>query len=150
MKKLVLTTVMMGVMLVGFAQRQIPMSEYYVAPELREELTSAKVDDLLANNPAELVRTSYTMFNYALVVGKLWDGNFQQMGTLEQYLPEGVPYLEEDIIRKGYVNPYKWNLPQDTYRYNLFKLRREGYYVVVMPKVTWEERLNAHLRQFGF
>lgn len=150
MKKTALTMMMMGVMLIGFAQRHIPMSEYYVAPELREELTSAVVDDLLANNPEELVRTSYTMFNYALVVAKLWDGNFQQMGALEQYLPESMTYLEEDMIQKGYVNPYKWNLPQDTYRYNLYKLRREGYYVVVMPKVIWEERLNAHLRQFGF
>ena len=57
---------------------------------------------------------------------------------------------EDELIKKGYVNPFKWNLPQDTYRYNLFKLRNSEYYVVVMPKVTWEERLNAHLHQYGF
>lgn len=150
MRKTVLTMMMMGVMLIGFAQKQIPFSQYYVAPELSEELSAAKVEDLRANNPAELVRVSYTMFNYALVIGKLWDGNFKDMGTLEQYLPEGMTYREDEIIRKGYVNPFKWNLPQDTYRYNLFKLHKEGWYVVVMPKVTWEERLNAHLHQFGF
>jgi hypothetical protein len=141
---------MMGMMLVGFAQRTTPMSEFIVTSDLTEELGAAKVEDLRANNPAELVRTNYTMFNYAVVITKLWDGNFQQMGTLEQYLPKGMTYLEEDIIKKGYVNPYKWNLPQDTYRYNLFKLRRSGYYVVVLPKVTFEERLNANLRQYGF
>ena len=150
MKKTVLTMMMMGVMLIGFAQQHIPMSEYYVTPQLAEEITSAKVEDLRANNPEELVRVNYTMFNYALVIGKLWDGNFQQMGTLEQYLPKGMSYVEEDIIQKGYVNPYKWNLPQDDYRYNLFKLRRSGYYVVVMPKNVWEERLNAHIHQYGF
>lgn len=150
MKRTVLTMMMMGVMLIGFAQNQRPVSEYYVTPQLAEEITAAKVEDLRANNPEELLRVNYTMFNYALVTSKLWDGNFQQMGMLEQYLPEGMTYLEEDIIQKGYVNPYKWNLPQDTYRYNLFKLRHEGYYVVVMPKVTWEERLNAHLHQYGF
>ena len=150
MKKTVLTMMMMGVMLIGFAQQHIPMSEYYVTPQLAEEITSATVEDLRANNPEELVRVNYTMFNYALVIGKLWDGNFQQMGTLEQYLPKGMSYVEEDIIQKGYVNPYKWNLPQDDYRYNLFKLRRSGYYVVVMPKNVWEERLNAHIHQYGF
>ena len=150
MKKTVLTMVMMGAMLISFAQQHIPMSEYYVTPQLSEELTAAKVEDLRANNPAELVRVNYTMFNYAIVTSKLWDVNFQQMGTLEQYLPKGMTYLEEDIIQKGYVNPYKWNLPQDDYRYNLFKLRRSGYYVVVMPKNIWEERLNAHLHQYGF
>ena len=150
MKKTVLTMMMMGVMLIGFAQKQLPVSEYFVTSQLAEEITAAKVENLRANNPEELIRVNYTMFNYALVTSKLWDGNFQQMGMLEQYLPEGMTYLEEDIIQKGYVNPYKWNLPQDTYRYNLFKLRHKGYYVVVMPKVTWEERLNAHLHQYGF
>ncbi len=140
----------MGLMLIGFAQRQMLLSEYYVTPQLAEEITAAKVADLRANNPAELLRVNYTMFNFAVVTTKLWDGNFQQMGMLEQYLPEGTTYLEEDIIQKGYVNPYKWNLPQDMYRYNVYKLRRSGYYVIVMPKVTWDERLNAHLQQYGF
>ncbi len=150
MKKTILTTMMMGLMLIGFAQRQMLLSEYYVTPQLAEEITAAKVADLRANNPAELLRVNYTMFNFAVVTTKLWDGNFQQMGMLEQYLPEGTTYLEEDIIQKGYVNPYKWNLPQDMYRYNVYKLRRSGYYVIVMPKVTWDERLNAHLQQYGF
>ena len=150
MKKTVLTMMMMGVLLIGFAQQRIPISEYYVSPQLSKEITAAKVEDLRKNNPAELLRINYTMFNYALVTSKLWDGNFQQMGMLEQYLPEGMKYVEEEIIQNGYVNPYKWNLPQDPYRYNLFKLRHSGYYVVVMPKTTWEERLNAHLHQYGF
>lgn len=141
---------MMGLMLAGFSQQSIPFNQYYVDPKFAEEIAPVNVEELRANNPAELVKMHYTMFNYALVAGKLWDGNFQQMGTLEQYLPEGMTYLEEDIIQKGYVNPYKWNLPQDEFRYNLFKLRRSDYYVVVMPKVTWEKRLNAHLQQFGF
>jgi len=150
MKKTILTMMMMGVMLFSFAQRQIPVSEYVVSPALYEELTQSQVEQMLASNPAELIRMNYTMNNYALVIGKLWDGNFQQMGMLEEYLPKGMTYTEEDLIQKGYVNPFKWNLPQDEYRYNLFKLRHEGYYVVVMPKSVWNERLNAHLNQYGF
>lgn len=150
MKRTILTMMMMGAMLVGIAQQQIPFSQYYVDPQFTQEITAAKVEDMRANNPAELVRMHYTMFNYAQIVEKLWDGNFKQMGMLEDYLPKGMTYLEEELIQKGYVNPYKWNLPQDEYRYNLFKLRHEGYYVVVMPKTVWEERLNAHFHQFGF
>jgi len=141
---------MVSAMLMAFSQRTLPVSEYYVTPQLAEEITSAKVEDLRANNPAELIRVNYTMFNFALVTTKLWDGNLQQMGMLEDYLPKGMTYLEEDIIQKGYVNPYKWNLPQDPYRYNVFKLRNSGYYVIVLPKTTFEERLNAHLHQYGF
>lgn len=151
MKKTVLTMMVMSLVLIGFSQqRHESVNDFYFSPQLSEEITAAKVADLKANNPKELVRINYTMFNFAQVIDKLWDGNFQQMGMLEDYLPEGMTYVEEEIINKRYVNPYKWNLPQDTYRYNLFKLRHSGYYVVVMPKVTWEERLNAHLNQFDF
>ena len=150
MKKTIVTMVMMCALLVSFAQQKIPFSQYYVDPKFAGEIAPVSVEDLRANNPAELVRMHYTMFNYALVIEKLWDANFQQMGMLENYLPKGMAYVEEELIQKGYVNPYKWNLPQDEYRYNLFKLRHSGYYVVVMPKTVWEERLNAHLHQFGF
>ena len=150
MKKTIVTMVMMCALLVSFAQQKIPFSQYYVDPAFAGEIAPVSVEDLRVNNPAELVRMHYTMFNYAQVIGKLWDANFQEMGMLENYLPKGMAYAEEDLIQKGYVNPYKWNLPQDEYRYNLFKLRNSGYYVVVMPKKVWEERLNAHLHQFGF
>ena len=150
MKKTFFTVMMMCALLVSFAQQKIPFSQYYVDPTFAGEIAPVSVEDLRANNPAELVRMHYTMFNYAQVIGKLWDGNFQEMGMLENYLPKGMAYAEEELIQKGYVNPYKWNLPQDEYRYNLFKLRNSGYYVVVMPKKVWEERLNAHLHQFGF
>ena len=150
MKNTILTRMMICAAFIGVAQQQIPFSQYYVDPKFAEEIAPAKVEDLRANNPAELVRMHYTMFNYALVIEKLWDANFQQMGMLEKYLPKGMTYVEEELIQKGYVNPYKWNLPQDEYRYNLFKLRRSGYYVVVMPKNVWTERLNAHLHQYGF
>jgi hypothetical protein len=151
MKKTVLTMMMMGLMLIGFSQqRQLPMSEYVVSQDLIQKLSPAKVEQMRSENPAELMRMNYTLNNLAIVTSKLWDGNFQQMGTLEQYLPEGMTYQEEDLIMKGYVDPYIWNLPQDDYRYNVYKLRRSGYYVVVIPKVTWEERLNAHINQFVY
>jgi hypothetical protein len=93
---------------------------------------------------------NYCLINTAVVTSKLWDGNIMQMGTLEQYLPQGVSYVEEDIIQKGYVDPYVWNLPQDDYRYTAFKLRRNGWYVVVLPKTVLEQRVQAQLNSYSY
>ena len=142
---------MMGVMLIGMAQqRQLPMSEYVVSDVLLTELTEAQVEQMRANDPAGLMRMNYTIVNAATVTYKLWDGNLQMMGTLEQYLPKGMTYEEESIIQTGSVNMYKWNLPQDDYRYNVFKLRRSGVYVVVLPKTVLEERVQAHIHSYKF
>ena len=142
MKKTLLTMMMMGLMLITFAQRQQPMSEYAVSQDLIQKLSPAKVEQMRLENPAELIRMNYTLINKAVVVGKLWDGNLKHMGMLEDYLPKGMTYLEEDIIKNGYVDPYIWNLPQEDYRYNVFKLRRNGWYVVVLPKTVLEERVE--------
>ena len=151
MKKTVLTMIMMGAMLISFAQqRQLPMSEYVVSDVLRSEMTEAQIEQMRANDPAGLMRMNYTIVNAATVTSKLWDGNLQQMGMLEQYLPKGITYDEDAIIRTGSVNMYKWNLPQDDYRYNVFKMRRSGFYVVVLPKTVLEERVQAHINCFKF
>lgn len=151
MKKTILTMMMMGMMLIGFAQqRQLPVSEYVVSDILQAEMTEAQIEQMRASDPAGLMRMNYTIVNAATVTFKLWDGNLQMMGTLEQYLPKGMTYDEESIIRTGSVNMYKWNLPQDAYRYNVFKLRHSGAYVVVLPKTVLEERVEAHIRSYKF
>lgn len=150
MKKIVMTMLLMSVMLIGFSQRQIPVSEYVVSRDLTEKLTSARVEQMRTEDPAGLIRMNYTLLNAAVVVSKLWDGNLQQMGTLEQYLPSGQSYVEESIIQKGYVDTYVWNLPQDDYRYNVYKLRRNGWYVVVLPKTVLEQRVQAQLNLYSF
>lgn len=150
MKKIVMTMLLMSVMLIGFSQRQVPVSKYVVSQDLTEKLTSARVEQMRTEDPAGLIRMNYTLINNAVVVSKLWDGNFQQMGTLEQYLPSGQSYTEESIIQKGYVDTYVWNLPQDDYRYNVYKLRRNGWYVVVLPKTVLEQRVQAQLNLYSF
>jgi hypothetical protein len=150
MKKIVMTMLLMSVMLIGFSQRQVPVSKYVVSQDLTEKLTSARVEQMRTEDPAGLIRMNYTLTNAAVVVSKLWDGNFQQMGTLDQYLPSGQSYAEESIIQKGYVDNYVWNLPQDDYRYNVYKLRRNGWYVVVLPKTVLEQRVQAQLNLYSF
>jgi len=151
MKKIVMTMLLMSVMLIGFSQqRQQPMSKYVVSQDLIQKLSYEQVEQMRSENPAELIRMNYCLINTAVVTSKLWDGNIMQMGTLEQYLPQGVSYVEEDIIQKGYVDPYVWNLPQDDYRYTAFKLRRNGWYVVVLPKTVLEQRVQAQLNSYSY
>lgn len=151
MKKIVMTMLLMSVMLIGFSQqRQQPMSKYVVSQDLIQKLSYEQVEQMRSENPAELIRMNYCLINTAVVTSKLWDGNILQMGTLEQYLPQGVSYVEEDIIQKGYVDPYVWNLPQDDYRYTAFKLRRNGWYVVVLPKTVLEQRVQAQLNSYSY
>lgn len=150
MKKIVLTMMMMGVLLIGFSQqRQLSMSEYVVSPELTEYLSPAGVEQLRASDPAELIRKNYTITNMYMVVTKLFDGNLQDKGYLNQYVPNGVSYNEDEIISNGFINPYLWNLPQDEYRVNVYKLQRSGYYVLVTPANVMRERIDAQLQQYN-
>lgn len=150
MKKTVLTMMMMGVMLIGFAQqRQLPMSEYVVSKELNEYLTPAKVEQMRANQPAELIRMNYIMLNGAKLITKELGGNTKDMGYLKDYTPAGVVYNEAEILDKSWINPFLWNLPQDQYRTNIFKLKNSDYFIMVLPTSVMEERINAQMQQYG-
>ena len=142
---------MTGALFIGLAQqRQLPMSEYAVSDLLQAELTEVQIEQMRANDPAGLMRMNYTIVNAAVVTAKLWDGNLRMMGSIEQYLPAGMTFDEEAVIRTGSVNMYKWNLPQDDYRYNVFELPHSGLYVVVLPKTLLEERVQAHIHSYEF
>lgn len=150
MKKIVLTMMTMGLLLMSFAQRQVPMSEFYPADMIYEYLTPAQVEQLKSENPAELLRINYTMANTAVIVSKPIDGDLQQMGRLENFLPEGMTYNEDEIIHQGALNPFKWHLPQDMNKWNVYSLRQEGYYVVVVPKTIFNDRVQAFIKSYGY
>ena len=103
----------MGVMLIGFAQRQVPMSDFYPSQMIYEQLTPAQVEQMRSEDPAGLLLMNYKMVNSAVVIAKPLDGEVKQMGSLEKYLPAGMSYNEDEIIRNGAINPFKWQLPQD-------------------------------------
>lgn len=129
--------------------RTMSVQDFVVSDALREHLSNAQIESMRAENPAQLIMMDRTSYAYSLVVNKLWEEDFNQMGYLEDYLPKGMSYSEDEIIDKGYVNPYIWKLPQDNTKYNLFKMRKNGYYVVVMPKEELEKRIEAQLKQYG-
>lgn len=150
MKKLTsLMVILVAVFSLNAQQRQ-SLSDFVPSDVLTEYLTPLQIDSMLAANPAGLLRMNRTIYSYAMVIDKLWDEDFNDMGYLDQYLPKGMQYSEQDIIAYGCINPYIWKLPMDKSKYNLFKLHRSGYYVVVMPETEMEARVRAYMQQFGF
>ena len=150
MKKTVLTMMMVGAMVFCFAQQQRPLVDFYPSEKIYEQLTPAQVEQMRTDNPAELLRLNYTLVNSILVTEKPLDGDARQMGALEKYVPKGMANNEDEIIRSGSLNPYKWQLPQDKTQWNVFTLKRSGYYVIVPPETVFNARLQAFLKSYGY
>ncbi len=150
MKRVIMILAVLLTTLTVFSQNRIlSVNDYVVSEALKEVLSQSQIEKMRTEDPVTLLTMNRTIEAYSLVIYKLWDEDFVQMGYLEDYLPAGMKYSEDQIIEASFINPYKWKLPQNDTKYNLFKLRKSGVYVVVMPKDELEERVNAHLRQYG-
>lgn len=147
MKKLLSMLVVFCVVSSIHAQKQA--KDFVINPVMYEQFTQAQIDHYLQTDLAELIRLNYKMTNYAGVSSKMVGGEYQVLGYPEQYAHDGVRVDEEEIIEKGYLNPFLYNFPQDEYKINVFPLHIEGYYVIVMPKVLYEPRVNAQLNEYG-
>ena len=149
MKKLFLTMVLAGVVAFGFAQQQ-KLAHFYPSQMIYEQLTPTQVEQMRSENPADLLQMNYRLVNSAVVIAKPLDGDVKQMSSLEKYLPEGMSYDEDEIIRNGALNPYKWKLPQDKTQWCVYPMRRSGYFVAVPPETVFNERMQAFLKSYGF
>lgn len=149
MKKVVLSMMMMGALVFCFAQQRT-LVDFYPSEKIYEQLTPTQVEQMRSENPAELLRLNYVLVNSILVIDKPLDGETHQMGKLENYLPEGMVYDEDEIVRRGSLNPFKWQLPQDKTLWNVFTLRRSGYYVIVPPETVFNQRLQAFIKSYGY
>lgn len=150
MKRLTSLMVILVAVFSLHAQQKQSLSNFVPSDVLTEYLTSSQIDSMLTADPAGLLRMNRTIYSYAMVIDKLWEEDFNDMGYLDQYLPQGMKYSEQDIIEYGCINPYIWKLPMDKSKFNLFKLHRSGYYVVVMSESEMEARVRAYMQQFGF
>lgn len=131
-----------------YAQQSI--KDLVINPLMYEQFGQTQIEKYMQTDPAELIRLNYKMANYACVAGKMIDGDYQILGSPDQYANPGVQVDEEEIIRNGYLNPFQYQFPQDDYKCNVFPLHHNGYYVFVLPKNIYDERVNAQLHRFGF
>lgn len=148
MKKLTIFLVAITCCIACYAQRSV--QEFVVNERMYEQFSKTEIEQMRQNDFAQLFKLNFKMNNYAMVSAKLSDENYKIMGSVQQYAKEGVVTNEEQIIRDGYLNPFLYDFPQDDFRVNVFTFSKEGYYVLVIPKIWYNERVNAQLNEYGF
>ena len=147
MKKLLLFLILITCIVGSYAQKSA--DDLVLHPQIIAQFGQSQINQYKQNNLAELIRLNYKMGNYACVVAKMVDGNYQMLKSPDQYANKGVVTNEEEIIKTGFINPFLYSFPQDDYRTNVFPMHQVGYYIIVAPKYMYEEKVNAQLQQFG-
>lgn len=148
MKKFTIFLFAMTCLIAGYAQRSV--QDFVVNERMYTQFSKTEIEQMRQNDFVQLFKLNYKMNNYAMVSAKLTDENYKIMGSVQQYAKEGVVTNEEQIIRDGYLNPFLYDFPQDDFRVNVFTFSKDGYYVLVIPKVWYNEREKAQLNEYGF
>lgn len=148
MKKLLVLICMVSLCMVGFSQTKMKKSEFLINPHMLESYSQAQIDQMYAEDFAQLFTLNFYMTNYAVVAGKLPGDNHIEMQTIDKYAHTGVVTNEEEIIRTGFVNPNLYDFKQDPYRSTVYPLRTPGYYIIIPSKTYYDEVLRANLETF--
>ncbi len=149
MKKIVLFCFVLGFFLTGYSQYLKPKSEFVLNDRMHEILSQKEIDDLYAQDFAQLFKMNFKMTNYARVAGKSVE-NGEFLGYIEEYANPGVVVDEARIIRDGSLNPYDFSFPQDEYKTNVIRLHTSGYYVVILSRRDYTIMEQSNLQQFKY
>ena len=71
MKKLLVLICMVSLCMVGFSQTKMKKSEFLINPHMLESYSQAQIDQMYAEDFAQLFTLNFYMTNYAVVAGKL-------------------------------------------------------------------------------
>lgn len=149
MKKVLLFFALMVIMAGAFAQQS--KQEIRIDPLLNEVLGESKINDLRMNNPKQLVIENSNFVHYCFIAMKMTEpeGTYQMKGELKNFVKLGKTCNYQDIIAAGYINHYDYNLEQDPYKQNIYRLGSTGAYIIVNSKQKFDNNLNAILREYG-
>jgi len=149
MKKIILLPALMLFTLGLFAQQT--RTAIHVDPMLYEVLTESQINDLRANNPAQLVRENCNLVNYCYLAMKMTEeeGTYKMKGDLKNYLKPGKSCDYQKIIERGCINRYDFNLEQDINVQNVYPLGSTGAYIIVLSKSQFDRNVEAFLQQYG-
>lgn len=149
MKKILLFFALMVIMAGAFAQQC--KQEIRVDPLLKEVLGESKINDLRMNDPKQLVIENCNFAHYCYLAMKMTEaeGTYQMKGDLKNFVKSGKTCNYQDIIATGCINRYDYNLEQDPYKQNIYRLGSTGAYIIVISKQKFDNNLNAILREYG-
>lgn len=149
MKKFILFPALMFFTMGLFAQQA--STAIQVDPMLYEVLTESQINDLRANNPAQLVRENCNLVSYCYLAMKMTEeeGTYKMKGDLKNYVKPGKNCDYQKIIERGCINRYDFNLEQDPYRQNVYVLGNTGAYIIVLSKTQFDRNVEAYLQMYG-
>ncbi|MEG1555118.1 MAG: hypothetical protein RR356_00115 [Bacteroidales bacterium] len=133
-----------------FAQPKI--SEIKVDPRLHETMSETEINNLLQNNPKEIVLANFDVAWYCYFTSKLPGdpANYIQRGDIIKYLKPGKKCDYNKILEENQINKLNFNFPQDQNKSNVFSINNSGYYIVVIPKTEYDQRKQEIARYYGF
>ena len=149
MKKIMLSLLAMALCVSLHAQQL--KKEIYIDPMLYEVLSESQINDLRANNPAQLVRENCALVSYCYLAMKMTEaeGTYQMKGDLKNYVKPGKSCDYQKIIERGCINRYDFNLEQDPYRQNVYSLGSTGAYIIVLSQEKFNRNQEAYLKLYG-
>ena len=149
MKKFILFPALMLFTMGLFAQQA--GTAIQVDPMLYEVLSESQINDLRANNPAQLVRENCALVSYCYLAQKMTEaeGTYQMKGDLKNYVKPGKSCDYQKIIARGCINRYDFNLEQDPNRVNVYPLGNTGAYIIVLSKAQFDRNVEAYLQMYG-
>ena len=149
MKKFILFPALMLFTMGLFAQQA--GTAIQVDAMLYEVLSESQINDLRANNPAQLVRENCALVSYCYLAQKMTEaeGTYQMKGDLKNYVKPGKSCDYQTIIARGCINRYDFNLEQDPYRQNVYSLGSTGAYIIVLSQEKFNRNQEAYLKLYG-
>jgi hypothetical protein len=150
MKKI--TFLVMAFFLLFGAYAQQTKKEIKVDPRLTEILGTAKVNDLRANNPKQLLIEHINLNYYCVVALKLSgpEGTYIMKDDLKNHVKAGKSCNYQDIISSGAINRYDYELEQDKLLPVFYPLGNTGAYIMVNSKQWFDDQKRAILLDNGF
>jgi hypothetical protein len=150
MKKI--TFLVMALFLLFGAYAQQTKKEIQYTPRLNEILGVAKVNDLKANNPQQLLIEHINVTYYCFVAQKLTgpEGTYIMKDELKNHLKASKSCNYQEIIQNEFVNRYDFELEQDATRPTIYPIGNTGFYVIVNSKEWFNAQKQALLAEYGF
>ncbi|MEG1555898.1 MAG: hypothetical protein RR356_04150 [Bacteroidales bacterium] len=148
MKKTITILLFISLLTGVYAQQEKPVLK--PDPRLYETMSETQINDLLQNNPKEIVLANIKVAWFCFFAAKLAEENYQMMGDICQYIKRGKTCNPDKIIKDNAINPLDYNFPQDPHKSNVFPIGKTGNYIIVYSKERYEFWKKEILKSYGF
>ena len=131
-----------------FAQKSVQSIKYEGV--LAQAITQERYDKLLRESPSKLVATYYEVTRFCYVSNQLPE-DARMMGDFCNYVsPDQVCDDAATVTSTKQINPRKYTMTRDEFRYNVYAIGDSGYYVIVYPANIYQKNYATFMKEYGF